>query len=109
VALAERDQLPHEAQHAAVALDEPPVEPGEIVVLAIGVVVAALAAQHLVAGEDHGHSLAQEQDGHEVPGLAPAPLEDLGGVRLALCAAVPGEVVVAAVAVVLAVGLVVTS
>ena len=51
LAAAERDQRLHEAEHLGVALDQPPVEPTDGVVLAVGVVVAALGAADFVAGE----------------------------------------------------------
>ena len=84
-----------------------PVEPVELVVLAVGVVVALLAAPELVAREQHRRALRQQQGGEEVAPLARAQLEDRRVVGRALDAAVPGQVVVVAVAVVLAVGLVV--
>ena len=89
------------------ALAQPPLVPGELVVLAPGVVVAVLRAAELVAAEQHRHALGEEQRGEEVALLAPAQRVDLGVVGLALDAAVPRAVVVGAVAVVLAVGLVV--
>src|SRR5215467_2858440 len=38
-----------------------PVDPADLVVLAIGVVVAGLAVAHLIAGKDHGNALRQQQ------------------------------------------------
>ena len=73
----------------------------------VGVVVAALGAAALVAGGDHRDAGRQAQRGQQVRGLLAAQGHDLGVVGLALDAAVPGPVVVGAVAVVLAVGLVV--
>ena len=40
-----------------------PVEPRDLVVLAVGVVVAALGAAELVAAEQHRHALRQQQRG----------------------------------------------
>ncbi len=84
-----------------------PVEPGDLVVLAVGVVVAALRAADLVAAEQHRHALRQQQRGQQVALLACPQREHLGVVGRSLDAAVPRAVVVLAVAVVLAVGLVV--
>ena len=84
-----------------------PVDPGDLVVLAVGVVVAALGAAALVAGGDHRHAVGQAERRHQVRGLPPAQRDDLRVVGLALDAVVPRPVVVGAVAVVLAVGLVV--
>ena len=49
-----------------------PVDPRDLVVLAPGVVVAALAPPPLVAGEQHGRAAAEEQEGEEVRRLATA-------------------------------------
>ena len=100
---AQRDQPLRERRAARAALVvELPVEPGDLVVLAPGVVVAALRAAELVAAEQHRHALREEQRGQEVALLARAQRVDLRVVGLALDAAVPGAVVVGAVAVVLA-------
>src|SRR6516165_6963829 len=96
-----------EAEQVAVALHPAPVEPADVVVLAVRVVVALLGAAYLVAHEDHGHALRQHQDGGEVLDLAVAQRVNGGIVGRPLGAAVPRKVVVVAVAVALAVGLVV--
>src|ERR1700682_1679571 len=84
-----------------------PVEPVDLVILAIGVIVAALCAPHLVAGHEHGNALREHQHSREVFHLAIAQLFDVGITRLPLLAAVPAQVLVDAVAIALAVGLVV--
>ncbi len=89
-------------------LEVRPVEPADFVVLAIGVVVAVLGAPDLVAHQDHRRTQRQEGDGEEVLDLPIAELPRSPGHRSALrprsCWT---EVVVGAVPVVLAVGLVV--
>jgi hypothetical protein len=85
----------------------PPVEPGNLVVLAVAVVVPALASSDLVAAEQHRHALGEEQRGEEVPLLSGAELPDLGIVARTLRAAVPRAVVVRAVAILLEVRFVV--
>ena len=84
-----------------------PVHPGDLVVLAVGVVVASLGAPDLVAGQQHRDALRQQQRGEEVALLPRPQREHRLVVGRALDAAVPGPVVVAAVPAVLAVGLVV--
>ena len=84
-----------------------PVDPARRVVLAVGVVVAALRAAELVAAEQQRDPFGQQQRGEEVAPLARPQGEHRGVVGRALDAAVPAAVVVGAVAVVLAVGLVV--
>src|SRR5687767_15171448 len=105
--LAERDQAAGEFEKDLLAIVETPIHPRDLVVLAIGVVVAALRAPHLVAGEEHGHSLRKEQRRKEVAFLPLAQRDDAFVVGFPLHAVVPGIVVVGAIAVVLAVGLVV--
>jgi hypothetical protein len=84
-----------------------PVDPGDLVVLGVDVVVAALRAAELVAVQQHRHALRQEQRGEEVALLLLPQRDDLEVVGLALDAAVPAAVVALAVVAALAVGLVV--
>src|SRR6185503_20874087 len=71
---AEAEKTAGEVEDAAGALVEVPVEPGELVVLAVGVVVPGLRAPELVAGEQHRCPLGEEQRRQEVPGLPVAEL-----------------------------------
>ena len=77
------------------------------VVLAVGVVVALLGAAELVAAEEQRHPEGEEQGGEHGPPLAGPEGDDVGVVGRPLGPAVPRPVVVGAVPVVLAVGLVV--
>src|SRR4029450_1783892 len=83
-----------------------PVDPGRLVVLAVGVVVPPLRAAELVAGGQHRHAGGQQQGGQVVAHLAGAQGVDLRVVGGPLDPAVPVPVVALAVPVVLAVGLV---
>ena len=85
-------------------VDVLPVDPGDVVVLAVGVVVSALGARELVAGQQHRAALRQEDGGQQVALLARAQHLHLGIAAVALDAAVPGSVVIGAVPVLLAVG-----
>jgi hypothetical protein len=105
--LPERDELARELEQRGALLLEAPVEPAELVVLAVGVVVAALRAAHLVAHEQHRHALREKQRREQVALLPLAELQDLRIVGLAFGAAVPRAVVALAVAVLFAVHLVV--
>src|SRR5262249_1154278 len=84
-----------------------PVQPSKLVVLAIGVVVAALGVAELVAAADHRHALGEQQGSDEISLLLFAQLADGGVVRRSFRAAVPTMVVVGAVLVARAGGLVV--
>jgi hypothetical protein len=57
VLLAQRDQPLGEAEQLALVPIEIPVEPADRVILAVGVVVPALGAPPLVAGDEHRHAL----------------------------------------------------
>ena len=105
--LAEGDQLAGEPDEVRVLLGAGPVEPGDLVVLAVGVVVAVLGAAGFVAHDHHRHALRQQQERQEVSDLAGAQRLDRRVVGVAFDAVVPAVVVVVAVAVVFAVGLVV--
>ena len=94
-------------EEGEVLVAQTPVEPTDLVVLAVGVVVAVLRAAHLVPAQKHRHALTQRERGEEVALLALAQLPDDGVVGLALDAVVPRAVVILAVLAVLAVGLVV--
>src|SRR5690606_1349082 len=56
VSASELDQLAREGEEILVFAIELPVVPGDLVVLTVGVVVAALGASRLVAGEQHRHA-----------------------------------------------------
>src|SRR4029453_1548509 len=84
-----------------------PGEPGGGIVLAVGVVVATLAAAELVPAEEQRHPARQQQGGQQGPGLPGAELDPLGVGAWPLHPAVPGPVVAGPVPVALAVGLVV--
>src|SRR5205823_703236 len=96
-----------EREQRAPVVVELPLEPRELVVLAVGVVVALLRAPELVAAEQHRRALREGERRKEVPLLARAERSDRRIVGRSLDAAVPAAVVVRAVAVSLAVRLVV--
>src|SRR5262249_8845932 len=89
------------------AAERGPIHPAGRIVLAIGVVVAALAVADLVSRQQHWYALRQHEAGQEIaPQLAPQ-LENLGIIRWSLHPAIRAVIFIRAVAIVLAVGLVV--
>ena len=90
-----------QGQIAAIRL---PVHPADRAVLTPGVVIAPLAAAHLIAHQQHRHPWRQEQGGEQVAQLALAQGVDRGIAAGAFHPMVPTVVVVIAIAVVLAVG-----
>src|SRR5262249_7744366 len=101
------NQSCHKTSKVAVALDVAPVQPAELVVLAVSVVIPPLGASNLVAHQQHGPALGEEPDGDKVLGLAAAQRCDGRVVGSAFHAAIPGVVIVCPIAVLLAVGLIV--
>ena len=107
MALAESNHLPNKTEHIAVSARKTPVKPGYLVVLTIGVVVTFLRHQHLIPVKEHGDSLTQKQNGHEVPGL---PLPQRGDpfiIGLSFYPTVPAKVVIRSILIVITVGVIV--
>ena len=86
---------------------EIPVVPGDVVVLAVGVVVAPLCAPDLVSPQEHRDSRGEHESGNHVANLALADLDDGRVLCLTLDPVVGRPVVVGAVAIVFEVGLIV--
>ena len=107
VGLAEGDEVFHKFIDVAVGLQLVPVEPGGLVVLAVGVVVAPLGVAELVPRQQKGRPLAQEHQHQGVADLFFPHLHDLLLAGGTLHPAVPAVVAVGAVPAVLPVGLVV--
>jgi hypothetical protein len=103
--VAEGDKLSTEVQKLLVSVL--PVEPGKLVVLTVGIVVATLRMAEFVTVPHHGDALAHQEGRYQRAPAALAYLEDRRVVGRAFRAAVPRAVVVSSVVVVLAVRLVV--
>jgi hypothetical protein len=50
------DQQSDEPEHVGVLQNQAPVEPARFIVLAVSVVIALLAAPHLITHDKHGHA-----------------------------------------------------
>ena len=104
----EGEQHADEPLEVGEALAPRPVDPRGLVVLVVGVVVAALGPAELVAHRDHRHPVRHRQQAPRVAQLAAAQRHHLvGHAVVALPPAVPRAVVAGAVGAALAVGLVV--
>ena len=104
---AELDDFLEEVEEVGILLQVVPVEPGNLVVLTVGVVVTPLRVAHLVAREHHGNALAGHQHRDGILDLLVAQVVDALIVAFTFPAAVPAVVTVLTVAVILAIGLVV--
>ncbi len=92
-----------EAEEVHVGVHQPPVDPGDLVVLAVGVVVPLLGPPELVSAQEHRDPLGEEEGGDEVADLPRShPRDELRRVR-ALDAQAAAQVVVLAVGIILAV------
>src|SRR5687768_16117250 len=76
--LAQREQLPDERGEPYAARGVIPVDPADLVVLAVGVVVAGLRAAELVARQQHRHALRDHERRKHVADLTLAQLGHRG-------------------------------
>ena len=107
VTLSQLGQALHELDQLGAVLVPIPVDPADLVVLAVGVVVAALRSPELVAGGEHRRALREQQRCEEVLLLPLAQRADIGIVGRSFGAVIPTVIGVMAVAIVLAVRFVV--
>src|SRR5207237_996400 len=87
----ERDQTPDVFEQRMIDLG--PVDPRDLVVLAVRVVVAFLGPAELVSHRQHRHALRKEKRGEQVSLLLRAELEHRWLVGVTFNAAVPRPVV----------------
>ena len=107
-----RDELRHEigaVRCPASVSSMSPVQPGNLVVLAIGVVVAALRSSELIAGEQHWSAVSEKYAGEHCSLDAGSGVQNCSIGRLTFNAPIGGIVLALAVFVVLAVGFVVVT
>src|SRR5206468_2445765 len=97
---ADCDQALHILDQVAIILLEPPVNPAQLVVLAIRVVVATLCSAELIACQEHRNTLREEQAGQQITRLAGAQLNYRWIADRTLGAAIPAPIVGLAVAVI---------
>src|SRR6476660_3401511 len=84
-----------------------PIEPADLVVLAISVVISVLRPAPLIAAGQHRHALRKEKRSQEISALTIAQGIDLRVIRRPFHATVPREIVTVAVLVAVAVRLIV--
>ena len=107
IKMEQRREAPKKLDQRQLLFVQLPVRPADLVVLAIGVVVAVLSAAEFIAGAHHRRTLREQERCEKIAHLPPAESPDFGVVARAFGAAVPRAIVRLAVAVVLAVRLVV--
>ena len=101
------DQFSRELKKPILLLVTMPVEPTTLVVLAISIVISALGSPQLVSAAKHRHPLRQKQSRQEIPALPIAQSIDLRIFGWSFHPAIPRQIIVVAVAIIVAVQLVV--
>src|SRR6266542_931320 len=107
VRLAKPNQPSRELQKLVLLFVACPIEPADLVVLAISIVIALLRSSPLVSAGKHRHASGKKKRRQKVPALAFAQGVDLRVVGWTFHAAIPREIVIVAVVVAVAVQLVV--
>jgi len=102
--VAESNDAAGEPKEIALALVPFPIQPTHFVVLAIAVVVSLLGPAEFVSRTDHRHALGQQQRAPQVALLLFAQGSDRQIVAVPFRAAIPGIVVIGAVAILLQIG-----
>ena len=87
--------------------EQVPVKPAQLVVLAIGIIVAVLSPAHFVAHEQHGGAESEQRHRQEILQLPVSDAFDYRIITWTFDSAVPAQVVIAAITVVFPVGLIV--
>ena len=101
------DHEPEKRKQLPVLFQKPPVQPGNLVILTVGVVVSILGIAEFVPGQKHGRTPAAQKNGAGISDQAETQGKHLFFLRLAFRPAVPAPVVIRPVGIVPAVGLVV--
>ena len=105
--MAVMDQKTEVRMHVCVFSAHVPVQPGDEIILTIGIVIAKLRIAKLIAGQKHRCASAAHEHRDGIADHLPAQSTYLRVIAFAFGSAVPAPVVVAAVQIAPAVGLVV--
>ena len=105
IAAAQRNQARGECGQGVIGML--PVQPAHTIVLAIRIVVAVLGMADVVAGQQHRRALRKKQRRQQSPLQRGAQCQHVGVVGGPFDAAIPAQVVLVTVAVVLAIGVIV--
>src|ERR1700685_2349127 len=93
--------------HIRVLRDQRPIEPIRLVVMTVGIVIAMLRSPNLIAHREHRQTKRKRGDGEKVLHLTVPESFGCRIIRRTLDTTVPTSIIISAVAVVFAVGLVV--
>ena len=107
VRVSHRDHVARKFEKFLLAFVERPIQPGQFVVLTIGIVIALLRHAKLVAAEHHRHAMAEQDRSEQIATCLEAPVEHSRFVTWSLDTKIESKIVVGAIAIVLAVGFIV--
>ena len=105
--LSKISQLLPTIQNALILPDQTPIQPGDLVVLTVRIIVPQLGIAELVSHEDHGGGGCQQKKGISISDLFETQFLDLSIIHRTFLAAVPAEVEIVSVPIVLTVRLIV--
>src|SRR5437773_10381967 len=100
---AELNKPPGKLQKLILLFITLPIEPADLVVLAISVVIAVLRPAPLIAAGQHRHALRKKKRRQEISALTFAQGIDLCVIDRSFDAAIPREIIIVAVVVAVAV------
>src|SRR5436190_206875 len=107
MAFSKSDHQFKESKYLSVLLSQMPIYPTDLVILAIGIVVASLGATDFVASLNHGNTLREHENGQKIPDLAHTKRLNVGIVRFAFNAAIPAQILIDAISALFPIGLIV--
>src|SRR5262249_10846647 len=103
----ESNCLPEKSEDICILLNQAPIEPADLVVLTIGIVVSPLRPAEFIAAKHHGSAHREKQRTSVVLRQLFSQPDDSHIIRVAFGATVPGIIVVGAVEIMLEIGIVV--
>src|SRR5262245_52012569 len=105
--VAKRKQLSRKLQKPILLFAARPIEPADLVILAISIVVAVLRSSPLISATQHRNPLGKKKCGQKIPALPLAQRVDLRIFRWTFGPAIPRQIVIVAIFVAVTVRLIV--
>ena len=97
------DHASREFQQLLILRLQVPIQPADLVILTVGVVIPLLSVANLIPGQQHGNSLRKQKGGNKVSRLLQAAGIHRRILGWTLSAAVPAPVIIGAVAIIFAI------
>src|SRR5436305_8582005 len=94
MALAERNHLFEEAEQIMILFHEMPIEPTDLIILAVGVVVSLLGTSDFIASHKHRDALGEQKNSCKILDLALAQCLNVRIVRLSFHTTIPAQIII---------------